>query len=302
MTMHTREMDQNQQLQRQQLVEVDITKDLDVEKLSETHYRGIKPLSKPHPTRRGVYGGALCAQAVLVAIRSSPEGFMPNAMHTFFTRAASEDSVIDWKVEKISDGRSFANRSISAIQNGKVVFTANISLTTKNTTKLGPGPKPFTYQTTPEPELADPSLTEMDNLGNPNLHMGVKYPLIPQSENVFPYFIKYGIDGLEKVKPMTLEYKYAAFTWITDWMDIERVLDIMGHQIKGTFNVSLDHSVYFHDDDIDPTHWTAVSFKTTRLSHDRALLVCELYNDKNVQVATVVQERLFKGNLVGAKL
>lgn len=308
-------MEKIKELKHQPLIEVDIAKEINVEKISETHYTGLKPLLKPYLGRRGVYGGAICAQAVLVAIRSSPKGFRPNAMHTFFIRAVDEESVIDWKVQKISNGRSFVNRSVNAIQNGKPVFTANISLTLNNTLKLETklrqgqglelelGSKTFTYQATPGPKLDICNLREAELLGNSILHVSIKFPVASQPVDVLPYFIKYGVEGRETIRPLTPEYEYCAFTWITDWMELDRVLDVMGYKdIIATFDASLDHTVYFHDDDLDPTHWIAVSFKTTRLNHDRALLICNMFNDKGVHVATVVQERLFKGNFDKNKL
>ena len=54
---------------------VDVQKEFGVTKISDNKYVGVKPLIKPSPQSRGAFGGNLVGQALLVAIRSCPEGF-----------------------------------------------------------------------------------------------------------------------------------------------------------------------------------------------------------------------------------
>lgn len=48
-----------------------------VKKVAENRYIGNRPLNKPTPRTRDVYGGNFCAQAVLVGIESAPKGTHP---------------------------------------------------------------------------------------------------------------------------------------------------------------------------------------------------------------------------------
>lgn len=56
--------------------------------------------------------------------------------------------------------------------------------------------------------------------------------------------------------------------------------------------VTLDHVIYFHDDDFDVTKWMGFSQRTLRYANSRLLCEAEVYNDKGVHVATLVQEAL----------
>lgn len=275
--------------------EVDFASEIDVEKISETEYRGKLPLRKPLASRHGVYGGALCAQAILVAMRSVPSDFKPHAIHSYFTKGVNEDSVIEWKVQKLSNGKTYANRIVLGCQDNRVVFSANISLTNKNVTKpRDDGLVPFSYQNNAPPELLNYDVSELKGIANPNLHITLRETPKSKVDDVYPYVIKFGIPECETLVPVPEEYKYALFTWITDWMFLSRAFAAgIGMRVKADFDVSLDHTIYFHDDDLDATKWVGISMRPTRSEHGRTLMICDLYNDKGKQVATVVQERLF---------
>ena len=275
--------------------EVDFASEIDVEKISDTEYRGKLPLRKPYETRHGAYGGALCSQAILVAMRSVPSHFKPHAIHSYFTKGVHEESVKEWKVQKISDGKTFANRIVLGCQEGQVVFTANISLTTKNVSKpRDDGLVPFSYQNKPPPELIHYDISQLKGIANPNLHITLREPPKSKVDDVYPYLIKFGIPECETVLPVPEEYKYALFTWITDWMFLSRAFAAgVGMRVKADFDVSLDHTIYFHDDDLDATKWVGISMRPTRSEHGRTLMACDLFNNKGKHVASVVQERLF---------
>lgn len=58
------------------------------------------------------------------------------------------------------------------------------------------------------------------------------------------------------------------------------------------FRVSLDHSLYFHDLDFDPTDWLFLEFKFARMSNDRVLCKCYFFSRDGRHVCSVVQEAL----------
>ena len=58
--------------------------------------------------------------------------------------------------------------------------------------------------------------------------------------------------------------------------------------------ISLDHVIYFHDDDFDVTKWMEFSYKCTRYAQDRVDFEGEIYNDKGVQVASFFQQGLVR--------
>lgn len=111
---------------------VDVHAEFGVDKIGPHKYRGRKPLIRPSPDARGVFGGNLAGQALLVAIRSSPAEFKPHSLHSFFVRAANDKTPIEWQVNEVSNGKTFVNRAVKGLQDGQVVYIANISLTKRN--------------------------------------------------------------------------------------------------------------------------------------------------------------------------
>lgn len=108
---------------------------LGVKQVGPHEYISNHPLTKPHPLARGVYGGNIVGQSVLVAIRSAPAGFVPNSIHSFFLKAILGDAPVVWKVAELANGKSFCHRNVQAFQDGDLKYTVNISLTRKNSHK-----------------------------------------------------------------------------------------------------------------------------------------------------------------------
>ena len=112
---------------------VDVQEEFGVIELEENKkYKGNKPLVKPHADSRGVFGGNLAGQALLVAMKSCDAEFSPHSLHSYFVRAADPETPVEWEVDIISNGNNFANRTIRGVQRGKIVYIANVSLTKKN--------------------------------------------------------------------------------------------------------------------------------------------------------------------------
>lgn len=68
-----------------------------------------------------MFGGQLVAQALAAAMHTL-EGRQVQSLHGYFLARADVRQSIDYAVERIRDGRSFATRRVRAEQHGKVVF------------------------------------------------------------------------------------------------------------------------------------------------------------------------------------
>lgn len=86
------------------------------------------PLWLP-PTARGTYGGTFISQSLSAAQATVPEDFTAYLIQSQFVRAGLPDAPLTYEVERISEGKNFAVRSIKVIQNGLVAFIALVSLT-----------------------------------------------------------------------------------------------------------------------------------------------------------------------------
>lgn len=86
-------------------------------------------------SRRGprgrLFGGHVAAQA-LMAAGHTVEGIArgeqrPHSLHAYFLDMGAPDVAIDYAVERVRDGRSFATRTVLASQAGRAIFTVTCS-------------------------------------------------------------------------------------------------------------------------------------------------------------------------------
>ncbi|ABN65997.2 predicted protein [Scheffersomyces stipitis CBS 6054] len=295
-------------------------------KTGDFTFKGKEPLQKPAAAARGAYGGNIAGQAVLVAIRSSPEGFFPHSLHSYFVKPVSSTAVVDWEVEEISSGKNFCNRAVKGSQDGELKFFANVSLTKRNSFKTIL--RPLSFQT-PQHDWFDRNKVQdipLDTRGACNLvyhklpeemhdlQLTGREDSIPAAERRVSYYTQWGIENEGGVNQpltgVTKEFQFVGLAVISDALfltRLARVLRVEGVDLKDFvhyFSVSLDHIIYFHDEDFDTTKWMQFSFKAVRLVNNKALLEAEMYDSKGVHVATVIQEGLvhFNGLESHAKL
>ncbi len=101
----------------------DVINCLEVEVVGDGHYTAPN-ISMPYYR---IFGGQLLAQGIAIAARDA-EGKEVKSMHVSFPRAGDLRMPVDFRVERLQDGRSFAGRSIVGEQDGKAIFSASLSL------------------------------------------------------------------------------------------------------------------------------------------------------------------------------
>jgi acyl-CoA thioesterase-2 len=96
---------------------------LDLEPLGENRWRSV---AGDMNAGGEVFGGQYLGLSVHAAMRSTP-GRTPHALSAFFLRSARASEPVEYHVERTRDGRAFAHRRVSAWQEGKEVYRAEIS-------------------------------------------------------------------------------------------------------------------------------------------------------------------------------
>lgn len=96
---------------------------LDLEQIGEDEFRGM------HPERNGsrTYGGQLVAQAIVAAGRTVPGERPIHALNAHFIRGGDTKAPLEYHVQRHRDGRAFANRQVTAMQDGAVIFSMLIA-------------------------------------------------------------------------------------------------------------------------------------------------------------------------------
>lgn len=91
---------------------------LDLEQTGEDVFVG------QHPAQVGsrTFGGQLVSQALVAAGRTVGEGRPVHAINAHFIRGGDVKKPIEYRVDRHRDGRAFANRQVTALQDGAELF------------------------------------------------------------------------------------------------------------------------------------------------------------------------------------
>lgn len=119
----------------------DFEEALRVVKIDDTHYVGAHPLRLPVSVGRGVYGGHMIAQSLLVGIESTRsddtnEVMIPDSYHSFFINAGNWKTPMEYKVTKLYDDEFISKRYILAYQRGKNRISCLVTLRKQGTKTL----------------------------------------------------------------------------------------------------------------------------------------------------------------------
>ncbi|HCY84019.1 MAG TPA: acyl-CoA thioesterase II [Desulfobacteraceae bacterium] len=96
---------------------------LKLEKIEENIYRG----QSQDLGFGNVFGGQVLGQALSAASRTVDDTFNAHSLHGYFMRAGDAALPIVYTVDCLRDGRSFATRSVKAVQKGRTIFSMSAS-------------------------------------------------------------------------------------------------------------------------------------------------------------------------------
>jgi acyl-CoA thioesterase II len=87
--------------------------------------RWMAPTPGEGPPR--LFGGQVAAQALWAASQTVSADRPPHSLHAYFVRPGRPDTTLELIVERTRDGRSFATRHVTAVQQDSVIFTLTAS-------------------------------------------------------------------------------------------------------------------------------------------------------------------------------
>ncbi len=96
---------------------------LDLTQTAELTFRGNSIVT----SWSRVFGGQVIAQALVAAQRTVEASLHVHSLHAYFILAGDSTLPIDYSVDPIRDGRSFATRRVVASQNGRAIFALSAS-------------------------------------------------------------------------------------------------------------------------------------------------------------------------------
>lgn len=299
-----------------------------VVKKSDSVWEGKYPLEPFRPDARGVYGGEFAAQSVAAAFESvEDKEFTPHSFHSYFLKAGLNESVMRYEVTNTSQGRNYCNRLVKVFQSHSnqlcyilmISFTRNNLILARKTAfanlseeqKYNPKTKiPLEFSKAPHPWFTKYK-DNVDELPafehtNGNLVSALPYELLKfdREGEEFKKDIpsrRYGgfvkVNNNLKLAKDVARQKIIDLAFVSDSFFLTTIVRAMGiplleKNVLDFFRVSLDHNVYIHDVDFDPTDWMFMDYNFERMSNDRPLCIVELYSRDGRQIASIQQEAL----------
>ena len=253
---------------------------------------------------KNLFGGQILGQSLNAVMQAAPEGFLPHSMHAYFLLPGKSSGHVDYKVEILRLGRSFASLRVDAIQDGKIILTQNTSLQK---------PEGGLEHQFPIPEVKGP-----EGLMS-QLEITRKFKdMIP--EKIRDKFTEdkpletRPIDPINVFMPdkrapekdiwfksvgdwtkQSVALQYALLAYSSDFHLLGTSLNPHGVSIttKGMQMASLDHAIWFHHKPrLDS--WMLYSMKSPASSGGRGLNFGHIYHQDGQLMMSVAQEGLIR--------
>lgn len=302
-----------------------------VKQIDTNTWKGVHPLRLPIQGARGVYGGHLCAQTLLVAIEAAP-GYIPTLFHSHFLRPGNPRVKCTYEVLRLSEDRDNCVLQIHLVQRQKLVFLAVCCLAKKGSGKKGDQfsvEPPNLTKKYRDPESLRQSF-HTDFIRNAYSDEFVDHQLCPEEKSINPSerwvslwsrlhqphkqnfndnkFNFVALADLSDAAILTTLARVLHLEWNPtlnnphdDYDDSRDARDLMEMSLNGLHifhyqAMSLDHHLYFHCEDFDAFNfvgqWASVSYQYKVSKNNRSLVRGYFYDKEDRCVATFVQEGL----------
>ncbi|GGH43042.1 acyl-CoA thioesterase [Microbacterium album] len=246
------------------------------------------------------YGGDLLAQAAAAAMRTVAPDRALHATHSLFVAPATVGGSIEYRVERLRDGKSYSSRRVTGAEGGRVVLSALCSFHVGETSDLlsesAPdveGPTGLATSAEWVSGLADPAAAYWAHgRGFDIRHLGL--PLYAQPTGERAREVRYWARAFEAL-PDEADAHRLALIYLCDYGMLEPALRASGlaWTDPGLTTASLDHAMWFHAD-ARADEWLLCSIRLVSHSRGRALVKGDYFSEAGVHVASVAQQGMIR--------
>ncbi|MET0954088.1 MAG: acyl-CoA thioesterase domain-containing protein [Aeromicrobium sp.] len=248
-----------------------------------------------------IFGGEVAAQAVTAAAATVDADRHIHSAHTYYLLPGDTSQPVVYRVAVERDGGSFSNRSVTALQDGRVIFTMSASF---QVVRSGLQHQVPTLEAPPPDTLPAPSVTFADDPGTTSWLEGLMQRI--PVELRFPETIHAGdvrggkpairtwMRSAERLADHRL-IQSAGLVYLSDLFMLSTALRAHGHRIDdpAVQFATVDHSVWFHapcraDD------WFMYEIESDWTGHGRALCRGRIFDQAGRLCASTVQEGTFR--------
>jgi len=237
------------------------------------------------PVGKRTYGGQLVAQALAAGSRTVEAGKAPTNMHLQFLRGGDAGQPIDYRVERVFDGRTAASRRVDAIQDERLLATATISFAAA----LAGPEHGHRAQMPDEPE----ALARTGPAGPaPSMPLD-ELDIRVVDEGAGDQFVRrmWWRATVDLPEDALLHTVIAAY--VTDVYLIDPALQVHGHSMRsrGHRSGTTDSSVWFHRA-VRADQWNLLECRSPAAARGRGVVTASLLRHDGIVAATLVQEGL----------
>ncbi|MEU5979671.1 acyl-CoA thioesterase domain-containing protein [Streptomyces sp. NPDC047315] len=279
-------------------VDADLGTLLHVERAASDIHRGHCHEGAP----RRAYGGQVAAQALIAAGRTVPADRTVHSLHGNFLRAGDAGLPVDYRVERLRDGRSYHSRRVTAVQHGEIVFTGSASF---KRAEAGPERRRSMPETAGPDAARDLSLSWAD--ADPQHH----------EKSVFHRVLDLRLAEAPAPRPVDGETEqrlwirsaaplpddpllhagvlaYASDLWLapTAALAVEPPRMLRGSE-SALFLTSLDHAIWYHRP-FRADAWMLFAQRSPWAGDGRGLVLADVWSEEGHLLASVVQETVLR--------
>jgi len=248
--------------------------------------KGDNLFQAPTPSSGGnrVYGGLVAGQCLRAACMTVDPERMPHSFHAYFTRRGKPGTELFVQVQPTRDGRTFATRHVSALQDGEPILEMMVSF---QKPESGPDHQFGAMPDVPGPEELSPFELFWS--------AGAAFDLRPvfaktdgsRPSRLHPFWIRLRTDiGYDPITASCL------LVYLSD-MGIMGVAAVPGVELNRGGSGSLDHSVWFHRP-YDPRAWLLYTAEPISNGGARGTARGSLFSADGRLVASLAQEALLR--------
>lgn len=265
----------------------------------------------------GAFGGNIIAQAAHAATKTVQEGFHLHSLHCYFISFGdvSIPTGIIYLVDRLRDGKSYVTRSVKAVQRSRCIFTLLVSFHRSEINQPDLHTK-IDLTSVPPPEDCQSTETKLQTYLNDN-----RSCLSPKMLNYLEREIEenkwnaiehrntrserynknstyeksqaYWFRSRTKIRPDP-SYQKLVLAYASDFRFIGTASKAMGlgfsRESQPSMIASLDHSMFFYDNDFDVSEWMLYKMDTETGKDGRGLVIGRIYALDGRLLAVCTQE------------
>lgn len=272
---------------------------LDLEQVERNLFRGS--CHEGAPLR--AFGGQVAAQALTAAGRTVPENRSVHSLHGYFLHPGDTRQPIVYGVERLRDGGSYLSRRVTAIQDGRTIFSLSASF---KRTEPGPG-RQLTMPLTSGPDsLQDTGGLQADEVAAEQ-HEGsawhrvldIRYADVPLEQTLTGQTEqRLWIRATQPLRDDPLIHAcalaYASDLGLAPTAALDTASpSVLRSPSSSLFMTSLDHAIWYHRP-FRADRWMLFTQRSPSAGDGRGLTMADVWSQDGLLVASVVQEAVLR--------